>query len=73
LKISLKISTGYYPTGTLSRVDWRALRRIGLAVIVLAVALILASVGVPGAVEVAIVALVALFVIGFRARWPWQL
>jgi hypothetical protein len=54
-------------------VDWRALRRIGLAVIVLAVALILASGGVPGAVEVAIVALVALFVIGFRARWPWQL
>jgi hypothetical protein len=54
-------------------VDWRALRRIGLAIVVLVVALILASIGVPGAIEVALAALVAMFIIGFRSRWPWQL
>jgi hypothetical protein len=56
----------------LAAMDRRSAGRLAIAIVVLVIALILASVGVPGAAVIALVALAAMFLISFLARWSWR-
>jgi predicted acyltransferase len=59
-------------TWVVTHMDWRALGRIAVALVFLIAALIGASLGATWAIAIAGVALVAMFVLGVSARWPWQ-